>query len=67
MSQRSRWRTSSRTGPPGELAVIIADSDVLIDGLRGKGESVPRVAQETEHDQVAPWVGLRWSEPRSEW
>jgi predicted nucleic acid-binding protein len=36
--------------------MIIADSDVLIDGLRGKGESVPRVALEIEHGGLATTV-----------
>jgi predicted nucleic acid-binding protein len=36
--------------------MIVADSGVLIDGLRGKGESVKRVALEIEHGQLATSV-----------
>jgi predicted nucleic acid-binding protein len=36
--------------------MIIADSDVLIDGLRGNGESVKRVAVEIERGSLATTV-----------
>src|SRR5204863_3652714 len=49
---RGRPTAGGDAGDPGVLAMIIADTDVLIDYLQGKGTTADRIALELDRAQL---------------